>query len=51
MLNVSGIQYIQYSTKNVTSSCRQSNVSKVYHLTRDMALPQHNMTLGLTENT
>ena len=43
-------RYMSYSTKSVTRSGRQSNVSKVYQLTCDMTIPRQNVTLGVTEN-
>ena len=43
-------RYMSYSTKSVTRSGRQSNVSKVYQLTCDMTIPSQNVTLGVTEN-
>ncbi|KAH3854501.1 hypothetical protein DPMN_097044 [Dreissena polymorpha] len=43
-------RYIEFSAKSVAWSDRQSNVSRVYTLTGDMASPPHNVILGATEN-
>ncbi|KAH3795432.1 hypothetical protein DPMN_148982 [Dreissena polymorpha] len=43
-------RYMEFSTKSVARSGRQSNVSRVSTLAGDMASPPHNVLLGVTEN-
>ncbi|KAH3814664.1 hypothetical protein DPMN_143169 [Dreissena polymorpha] len=43
-------RYMEFSTKSVARSGRQSNASRVFKLMDDMALPTQKVMIGVTEN-